>query len=445
MRVLFINTSATAGGAAIAASRLARALNTVGVVARLLVADAPKCLLKENQALGAAPDALEAKPRTYVMPQQRLRRMAFLWERFRIWAANGFRREGLWQVDIACAGVDVTRLQAFKEADVIHLHWINQGMLSMSQLQRIFDSGKPVVWTMHDMWASTAVCHYARDCAHYQSHCHHCPQLHRPSSHDLSWKVFEQKLHLYENHRLTFVGCSQWIADEALKSRLLRGHQVVSIPNTYDAALFHPASQTVAQAETQAEARAVLRHDLQLPADRRLLLFACQKVTDARKGLHYLIEALQSPNLGTLRHRLALVVVGQLSDEVNRISDMPIYSLGYIHDEALMAKVYQAVDAFVTPSLEDNLPNTIMESMACGTPCIGFRVGGIPEMIDHKRNGYLARVADANDLATGIAYVLDEARHETMATHAAEKAMNTWGTEIVALRFKELYKQLLPC
>ena len=99
--------------------------------------------------------------------------------------------------------------------------------------------------------------------------------------------------------------------------------------------------------------------------------------------------------------------------------------------------IYNAADVFLLPSLSENLPNTIMEAMACGTPCVGFEVGGIPEMIDHKQNGYVARYKDAADLAEGIRYVLDN--REELGRNAREKVMREYREEIVAKKYIEIY------
>ena len=160
MRVLIINTSERVGGAAVAASRLMRALQNSGVNVKMLVRD------KQTQE-------------TNVVKLERNRLMVwnFIWERIVIWRANRFKRNNLFAVDIANTGTDITILPEFQQADVIHLHWINQGMLSLQNIRKILTSGKPVVWTMHDMWPCTGICHHARECNRYQEECHHCPYI----------------------------------------------------------------------------------------------------------------------------------------------------------------------------------------------------------------------------------------------------------------------------
>ena len=411
MRVLIVNTSEKTGGAAVAANRLMEALNNNGEKAKMLVRD------KQTDCL------------TVVSAGDGWRqRWHFLWERWRIFMAMHFSKKHLFEVDIANAGTDITGLPEFREADVIHLHWINQGFLSLSVIQKILQSGKPVVWTMHDMWPCTAICHHARDCQHFHTHCHDCPQLQRPAANDLSWLVFERKMHTYAHARMTFVACSQWLAGEARKSALLREHDICSIPNTYDSALFHPTSQAEA------------RRRFGLPAQGKLLLFACQKVTNSRKGLDILFDALQSSQLSQLTEDLRLVVVGQMAEGVQHRLPFPVHTIGYLSAPADMAALYQAVDVFVTPSLEENLPNTIMEAMACGTPCVGFHIGGIPEMISHLQNGYVARYRDADDLACGIRHCLE--RQQSFAQQAAAHAAATWNEEVVAHQHIALYERL---
>lgn len=417
MRVLLVNTAEMAGGAAIAASRLTDALNRHGVKAHLLVRDRDTDCVTTCQ-----------------LPQSALSRLwqrwAFLWERCCVWFANRLRLRGLWAVDIACVGNDITRLPEFQEADIIHLHWVNQGMLSVRQIQRILDSGKPVVWTMHDMWPCTAICHHARTCEHYYKCCHDCPQLVKPHPRDLSWSVFRKKLEAYSHGHLTFVGPSQWICDMARKSRLTAGRDIVTIPNTYNARIFHPGDA--------AEAR---KHH-HLPEQGLLLLFACQKITNERKGLSLLLQALANPQLQALRGQLSLVVVGQMKGIETAVIPFPVHALGYISGDTEMAALYQAVDLFVTPSLEENLPNTIMEAMACGTPCVGFHIGGIPEMIDHQQNGYVARYRDVEDLANGISYALAPQHHQRLSQAAAQKATHAWAEDVVCRQYTELYEQV---
>ena len=392
MRVLIVNTTERTGGAAIAANRLMYALRKEGV--EVTTACRSKGLSTFN----------------------------FYWERLRILLANRLSRRNLWQVDIANCGEDITRRPEFQQADIIHLHWVNQGFLSLKGLERIFQSGKRIVWTLHDQWPYTGICHYANICDRYLHHCHFCPLLTHPRHHDLSYQRFRKKLKLYKKAHITFVGCSQWIVDDAQSAPLTQGHRVVSIPNAIPSETFHPMPKS--------EARNVFH----LPQDKRLVLFGSQKVTDERKGLKFLAEACSH-----LRGQsIELIVAGNASEQLQRLFCLPIHSVGYIADEQRMAALYAAADVFVTPSLEDNLPNTIAEAMSCGTPCVGFRIGGIPEMIHHKQDGYVARYRDTNDLAEGIRYVL---AHPELGEAAAKYAHEAYNEHRVAQRYIEVYNK----
>ena len=185
MRVLIVNTSEKTGGAAVAANRLMEALNNNGVKAKMLVAK------KETDRITVVP-----------LPHGRLTRLHFLWERLTIFFRLHLQRRHLFEIDIANAGSDITGLPEFKEADVIHLNWINQGMLSLRSIRKILRSGKPVVWTMHDLWPATGICHYARTCSAFRTGCHNCQLLPLGgSANDLSRRVWTRKKHLY--HKTT--------------------------------------------------------------------------------------------------------------------------------------------------------------------------------------------------------------------------------------------------
>ena len=374
MKILIVNTTERTGGAAIAARRLAHALRGEGMEVEMLT---------------------------------RRARWPFYWERARIFLANALSKQGLWQVDIANCGEDITHTRAFQEAEVVHLHWVNQGFLSLKGIENILKSGKRIVWTLHDQWPYTGICHYAEDCTQFCNHCHHCPQLNRPGAHDLSYKVFEAKRRIYAQSGITFVGCSQWIADEARKSGLTQGQRITNIPNAIDHTVFRPMAKTEA------------RKQFALPLDKKIVLFICQKVTDERKGMRYLEEAMKElPDVHVVR-------VGKGGDFE-------------IHDEASMAAMYSSADVFVSPSLQDNLPNTIVEAMSCGTPCVGFRVGGIPEMIHHQQDGYVARYCDTADLAKGIRYVLN---HPELSEAAAQYARDTYDEHRVAQLYIKEYER----
>ena len=415
MRVLIVNTSERTGGAAIAAYRLMHALNNNGAEARMLVRDR-----KTN-----------ASEVVNIPPSWRLK-AKFLWERGVIWLNNGLSKQNLFQVDIANAGTDITRMDAFRQADVIHLHWVNQGFLSLKNLERIMASGKPIVITMHDQWYFTGICHYSGICEKYKSQCEKCPML-KGQKMDLAKKVFDRKRTIYKDRNITFVGCSRWMAHLARQSALTCGHTVTNVPNAIDTDVFTPMDKTAA------------RKKFNLPEDMRLLLFGAQRITDKRKGFRFLVEACEhiAMHHPTLPGHLGVVVLGGDAESVKEALPLPVYTVNYLSNETDIARLYNAADLFVTPSLQDNLPNTIVEAMSCGVPCVGFNVGGIPEMINHKQDGYVADYCDSIDFAQGITWCLNSDRLPVLSTAARVAALATYSEAVAAQRYLAIYQQAL--
>lgn len=417
MRVLIVNTSEKSGGAAVAARRLMEALNNNGVKARMLVRD------KQTDDINVVGLGHGVR-----------RQWHFLWERWRIFCSLHFSRTHLFELDTACSGNDITSLREFKEADVIHLHWVNQGMLSLRGIRKILASGKAVVWTMHDAWPSTGICHLTMGCSRYKTGCGQCKYLPGGGSdNDLSARVWRRKKQTLAAGHVHFVACSRWLAGDAKASALLRGQRIDSIPNPIDIRLFHPEERMKARMENN------------LPADKRIILFVSQRATNPNKGIGYLIEAcrLMAKERPAMLEDTCVAVLGGHADDVAGLLPFQVVPLGYVSDERRMVSLYSAADVFVLPSLSENLPNTIMESMACGVPCVGFNVGGIPEMIDHMKNGYVARYRDASDLARGLLWTLTEADPEQLGRNAVAKVSAQYSQQRVAMRYIEIYNQTL--
>ncbi len=414
MRVLIVNTSERTGGAAVAANRLMEALNNNGVKAKMLVRD------KETTNIHVVS-----------LRHHWRQQWNFLWERFLIFCHLRFHRKHLFDIDTASHGADITKLKEFQEADVIHIHWVNQGMLSLEGIRKILNSGKRVVWTMHDIWPATSLCHVTLGCETFKTGCHSCKYLgNSASANDLSAKIWRKKLALMQNvNKIRFVACSKWLAREAESSALFAGRKVAVIPNPINTSAFFVADR--------AEARSALA----LPQDKLLIGFIAQRATNVNKGMAYLVEAckIMSEQNPELKDRLGVVILGGHAEEFQTQMPLPTYPLGYISDPKDINKVYNAIDVFVLPSLSENLPNTIMEALACGVPCVGFNTGGIPEMIDHCENGYVAEYKNASDLAEGIRWTLQDADTDVLRQNALKKVHSCYSQQAVAAKFIELY------
>lgn len=416
MRILIINTSEKTGGPAIAANRLAESLKNNGIKAKMLVRD------KQTDQISVVG-----------LRRNWLQVWKFMWERIIIWKANRFKKNHLFAVDIANTGNDIIALPEFQQADVIHLHWINQGMLSLKNIRNILESGKPVVWTMHDMWPFTGICHYANDCDHYQEECHHCPFIYGGGrKKDLSTHTFRKKKSLYKIAPITFVACSQWLGKKAAQSALLPVDSVINIPNPINTNLFKPRKKTEARAKCH------------LPQDKKLILFGSVKIMSERKGVKYLIDACQqlASKHPEWKDTLGVVVFGNQSEQLQQHLPFPVYPLNYVKNEHQLVDIYNAVDLFALPSLQENLPNMIMEAMACGVPCVGFNIGGIPEMIDHLHNGYVAQYKSAEDFANGIQWILTEPEYAELSIQAYRKAAANYSESIIAKKYTDLYNKI---
>lgn len=415
MKVLLINTSENTGGAAIAARRLLMALRKSGIDADMLVRDRS----------GVNDHVITTENSRY---KSWFGKFCFYFERLQIFLNNGHNRKNLFAVSTANCGFSISDLKEVQDADIIHLHWINQGFVSLHELRKLAKKGKKIVWTMHDMWPVTGICHHARECKKYTVGCSACPFL-NSTKEDLSTVVYNEKIDMYSIANPTFIACSNWLKDLAKQSLLTATGKVTQIPNPIDTTHFFPFPGSNH------------RTHFNLPEDKKLILFGALNVTDKRKGIDYLLKALDI--LSIERNDIELVVFGKVKDELRDKLPFKVHAVGYLTQEEDIIALYNAVDIYVTPSLEENLPNTIMEAMSCGKPCVGFRIGGIPEMIDHKENGYVAEYKSADDLAQGINWVLEPENYKTCAHFSRDKVESAYGEKIVAEQYLEIYKEVL--
>ncbi len=334
---------------------------------------------------------------------------------------------------LANFGTDLRRHPAVQAADVLHLHWINQGFLSLENIAQLATLGKPIVWTLHDIWAFTGGCHIY-SCDHFQKNCGHCPYLRRPGPQDLSHRVWSAKKRFFPKN-MQFVTCSDWLRGMALSSSLLQDYPVTTIPNPISTQIFKPV--------TEAE-RSQFRQEKGIAPDARVILFVAMRISDTHKGFPFLQAALQELKENHAGLPLEIMVIGRAEPEALATLPYPVHALGLLQDPTELARVYAAADVFVTPTLADNLPNTVMESLACGTPVVGFRTGGVPEMVEHQVNGYIAEQGNSAALAAGIRWVLaDEKQMLELRQAARQKVEKKYANAVVAAQYWSLYHQVL--
>ena len=320
----------------------------------------------------------------------------------------------------------------FCEADIIQVFNTHGSYFSHLAFKKISKS-RPIVWRLSDMWAFTGHCAYAYDCQRWQIGCGFCPRLFeypalRIDTSAFLWRI---KRRIYENSRPTIVAPSRWIANLVKQSPLLKRFSMHIIPNGLDIELFRPTPKLQA------------RLALGITPENRTILFSAASIKLSRKGLTFLIEAMQRLNSQGLKS-FELLVVGENTEKLELDIPYHINVLGPIRDDAKMATVYSAADIFVLPTLAENLPNGVIESMACGTPVVCFDVGGVSDAVRHMQTGYLATYRDAEDLAKGIKLLLENnVLREKMGQSCRQVVELKYSLRLQASRFKQLYKDLL--
>jgi glycosyltransferase involved in cell wall biosynthesis len=424
LKILLLNTDDFTGGAAIACRRLLKALRThTDVEAQMLVQESKS----GQEGVIQLNNSWFAKKKAF---------LRFVCERlyFLIYEKN---KEVRFSFNPAKFGTDISDNQYVTDSDIIHLHWINFGFLSIDSLKKLAQTNKPIVWTLHDMWAFTGGCHHSRDCENYQKSCGNCEQfLKNPSSTDLSNQIWQEKMDVFSKANLTIITCSEWLGNRASKSSLFQNISVEAIPNPIDIEVFRPIDKAVA------------RRKFNLDEDKKYILFAAMRVDAVGKGFAYFQEALlvisnQLLVKGNSNSDIEILIFGQAQASDFEALPFKVNILGRLSDLETIAHAYSATSVFVIPSLEENLPNTIMESMACGTPVVGFEVGGIPEMIEHKQTGYLSKYKSSEDLAKGIYWTLFESDYQLLVSNSRQKVVDNYSEKVVAEKYKKVYQSLI--
>ena len=306
--------------------------------------------------------------------------------------------------------------------DIVHLHWIAGGMMCIEDIARI---KAPIVWSLHDMWAFTGGCHYNEECRAYTKNCGSCKVLGSYKNNDLSKKVFSRKQKTFAKvDKMIVVGLSGWLNDCSKNSGLLKDRFHINLPNPINTTRFQPFDKNKAKTLWN------------FPEGKNLVLFGAMGATsDLRKGFNELSKALHNLNDDTIE----LVVFGSSQPENPQNFGFKTHYLGQLYDDVSLVTLYSAVDVMIVPSLQENLSNAIMESLACATPVVGFDIGGNSDMIEHYKTGYLAKPFDTCDLANGIEWVLDNKNYDELCQNAREKVLKEFDSVVVAKKYIELY------
>lgn len=407
--ILHINRSDRTGGAAIAAFRLHNAMINAGIDSKYFVQERTIndrddiCSITKFQLnIKKLFNALLEKITTYNM-----RGLSTLFSSFRY-------------------GIDITGREEVKNADIIYLHWINASFISLNILKKLLKTGKPVFWFMHDMFPITGGCHYSLVCDKYKKQCSNCPCSKKNHS-VLSSNNFKKKQKAYKKYtNLHFIAPSKWLYECAKESVLTRNSNIYHIPNLLGSSVFRPFDKKTA------------RQFLSIKSNTKIIGCGADTfLTNIYKGWSYLKNALEilSKDKNVKNFEIELLVFGSnYNKEIADTIPFNVYFLGHLHDEYSLSLVYNSLDLFVIPSLAENFSNTIIESLSCNTPVVGFNVGGIPDIINND-TGYLAEYRNSEDLAHGMASLLCNPKNDV------HKYILQYNPEFIIEKHKKIWKE----
>lgn len=292
-------------------------------------------------------------------------------------------------------GTDISDHECVKRADVIYVHWVQMGFMTLNDLKNLIKTGKQIIFFMHDMWYITGGCHNSFDCTGYQIDCADCPILERNKV--ISAKQLVIKKSIFNQENISFISPSRWLLECAKKSVSTKNRPIHYIPNYFNSKIFVP------QDKVQSKLK------LGIDPGNKVIAFGAVNLFSAYKGFDYLQKALNYLPGIFQNDNIQILIFGSGNEkEIQSRLPYKVKYLGYLSSEEQLALAYGASDLFVIPSLADNQPTMVIESLSCGVPVVGFETGGIPDMILHKSNGYLAKIKDYVDLAVGIKFCLEE-------------------------------------
>ncbi len=406
MRILHINTTDITGGAGIAAYRLHKALRSQGVESFMLVQSK-----RSNDA-----SIIKSSNIPFI---NKIREEADkLFVKFALKNKNN-----LFSVSLLSDNT-IKRIKKINP-DIIHLHWIAGGFVKIETLAKL---NKPVIWSLHDMWPFTGACHYTDNCLQYTHSCNLCPFL-KPKS-KLAEKTFNRKLKTYQKIKYLYVnGLSKWIMEQAKKSSLFENRAFYNLTNCINTTDFYPINKNKA------------KKNLNIPENKKVILFGAVAATvDKRKGFDLFQKAL---SLTENKSDKIVAVFGSPDKKNIEIDGFEYRYLGKINSTEQLRTIYSSADVTVVPSRQENLSNVVLEAMACGTPVVAFNTGGMPDMIKHLQNGYLAKCFSSKDLEKGISKIIYSNDYKTISETAYLTVKSKFDCSVVALGYIDLYEQIL--
>lgn len=412
MKILHISTYEK-GGAAMAAIRLHLGLLKLGFDSNILF------LIKSNESTNT--------PKSYYFPEKLslYKRVVFKLKLKQSINAQNQKKIEKWNPEnegfsLARTDFQIDKHPLFKESNIINLHWVAKFLDYPTFFKNC--KGKKLIWTLHDMNAFTGGCHYAWNCQKFRISCVSCPQFEEESNTAKVSLLIKQEA--LSDVNLNIVTPSVWLYIQSKESLLFSGFDTRVIPYGIDESVFKIYKENY------------LRDKYNIPKNKKIILFVSQMVKNKRKGISYLYEAIEK--LKNCNDVVLCVVGGKRDLGFSREG----LNLGTVDNEGLMAKIYASADLFVIPSLQDNLPNTVLESLMCGTPVIGFSTGGIKDMIEDGNNGILCDSETSNSLQVAIEAFLNK-KVQLSREEIRKNAVEKYRLEKQANAYVKLYKTLL--
>ncbi len=316
----------------------------------------------------------------------------------------------------------VTSLINKSSYDIINFHWIGCESISLSEIRKI---NKPIVWTLHDMWPISGIYHYNLDKKYFNQ-----------ETNNLTKKIYfnfldkitkKRKEFLFKSKKINLISPSKWLLDEAKKTKLPFGKTEI-IPYPIDTLYFKKNKNII-----------YLKDKYKIPYNKKIILFSSNILDETRKGSIIIRELLKKNFLK--KNNYKFVMIGNNNNFIDKNKYKEINLMGNISNYNSIKEIYSIADALLFPSIIDNFPNTILEAMACELPCVAFNCYGMKEIIQHKKNGYLADPYSVDDFKKGIKYVvmnsnkLGVASNRFIKKNFAEKKIN--------LKYRRFFKKIL--
>ena len=411
MKILHVVGGDLSGGAARGAYWLHNALIKDGVKSKLIVSQASK--IKD-------PNVIEIEQSKLDKLKNRIRSQL---DQIPLYL---YRKRDRYIFSPAIVGYDITKTKQYREAAIIHFHWINGGLIDIKLFAKI---KKPIVWTFRDMWPFTGGCHYSGTCEKFKSNCGRCPHLGSNTNFDLSRYIIRRKKHNFRKN-IYPVAISNWLKECAAQSSLFKNTDIKIIPNCIDTEVFYPMKKELA------------KEVLRVPSDKQVILFgAINSTVDKRKGFKEFMHALHK--LKDKQDYYFLIFGSHNSKEITELG-VQCKCLGHLSDNITLTLAYSAADVFVAPLLQEAFGKTVAEALSCGTPVVAFNATGPKDIIEHRKCGYLATPFDTYDLAKGIEWLLsDKDRLKVMSDNSRNRALTKYSTSVISKKYIQFYQTVL--